>query len=345
METDTSPQPSAIETLSEPNPRRHHYVPAGYLKGFTKENCRTGHLHVFDFSQGVRINRFSGTPLTQGFTRDLYKSELDEEDDPFFLERAMRIVENPFWEVLDRITRKKNLPKARSEWNALLNFIALQAARVHGVLARMDDGCSQVLLQHLRYLTRSSEVFAREEKRRAAEGAPLSFTYEQLCKWVESIESGDIKIGLNVNWRHIYMVQGMDVLLQQFARRPWRLLLLNDTSPDLICSDRPVVLTSKLKQVSGQWEAWLRRGQITFPLTRRMALISNMAFDNERTQSCAPYTAAAINTRIAARAFRFVYSSSEQFHHAGRGKMVLTTTAIDDLLDARQRVQSKVVEI
>ena len=63
---------SPTERPGASEPRKHHYVPAFYLAGFTEEGSQDGRLRAIAKSDG-RI--FGGTPRTLAHQRDLYRVE------------------------------------------------------------------------------------------------------------------------------------------------------------------------------------------------------------------------------------------------------------------------------
>ena len=68
----------------------------------------------------------------------------------------------------------------------------------------------------------------------------------------------------------------MDNVLKLIALRPWRLLVAEEGATDFICSDQPFVVTWPPARPpdGGDFATWFRDAQVTFPLTRRLAMIS-----------------------------------------------------------------------
>jgi hypothetical protein len=69
------------------NPRKHHYVPRFYLSGFTADSPR---LHVLDKETG---KSYASRIDDVGCERDFYIMEVEEEGDPFAVEKFFSTVE------------------------------------------------------------------------------------------------------------------------------------------------------------------------------------------------------------------------------------------------------------
>jgi len=317
------------------DPRKHHFLPVCYLKGFTVENSRDGRLHVFNLQSN---ERFELTPQNAGCQRDLYKLDVPEGDDAFFVERAISgTLEGPFSRIRDSIVSRKALPCTPRDWNALLNFIAFQAVRVPAAIDAVKWISSQFARGMLRETSRDPSKFEQIEKSLSEAGNPLEGTLEDLREAVRKLDSGDMTMTLNRTHLIDLMMKMMNDFLHMIPGRPWRLLIADDKAPDLICSDRPVIIsTPPTNPGGGRFETWLRGAQLTFPLTRRMWLISNLRFDSECVQECATKTVAAANRRIALHADRFLFSPNPVFTYAV-GKKLRESSNFADFLKYRER--------
>ena len=316
------------------NPRKHHFLPVCYLKAFTVENSKDGRLHVFNLQSN---KRYKLTPQNAGCQRDLYKLDVPEGDDAFFIERVIsEKLEGPFAITRDSIVSCRSLPPPTSaEWNTLLNFIAFLAVRTPATIDAMKWFSSQYFKEQLRETSQNSDKFEQIKKSLSEEGIPLG-TLEDFREGVRHLDSGEITIALNRNHLIDAMVKVMDDFLHMIAGRSWRLLIADDKAPDLICSDRPVIIsTPQTNPRVGRFEEWLQGTHLTFPLTRRMWLISNRGLDAEGVQECGTKTVAAANRRIALHADRFLFSPNPAFTYA-EGKKLRDSSDLADFLEYRE---------
>ncbi|MEK6476008.1 DUF4238 domain-containing protein [Catalinimonas sp. 4WD22] len=88
-------------------PRRHHYVPRYYLKGFSNPNSNL----VWTYSKRSKKAPFSTNPINVAVERDFYKLNLYEgENDVSALEKYFaEEVETPVNITLDKISEKKKI--------------------------------------------------------------------------------------------------------------------------------------------------------------------------------------------------------------------------------------------
>ncbi len=318
------------------DPRRHHFLPVCYLKGFTQENTEDGRLHGFNLQSG---EQFASTPKNVGHKRDLYKLNVSEGDDAFFIERVIsEKLEGPFARLLESMASRRALPSTPHEWNILLYFIAFQAVRVPAALDAAKMLSSQFAKEPLREISQNPGKFEQIKKKASGAGDPLEGTIEDLRKAIPRFDSGDLALTLSQNHLLDLMVKKMDDLLHMIARRPWRLLIADDNAPDLICSDHPVMTTSpQSNPPRGRFETWQRGAHLTFPLTRRMWLISNLGFDTEGVCVCPPRTVVSLNHRTALHADRFLYSPNPVFTYAKGKEKPRSSADLAPLLEYRER--------
>jgi len=324
------------------DPRKHHFLSVCYLKGFSLENSKDGRLHVFNLESN---KRFASTPRNVGHKRDLYKLDVGEGDDAFFLERGIsEAVEGPFAKVMGSIVSRGALPCTPHDWDALLRFIAFQVARVPSTLDAAGWLSSQFAKESLRRISQDSSKFAQIKKRASDAGDLFEGTLEDLCEEVRRLDAGDLKMIPSRNLQLHQMLGMMDDFLHMIASRPWRLLIAEDEAPDLICSDRPVITTApETNPPRGRFETWLGRAHLTFPLTRRMWLISNSEFDAEGVHVCSSKTVAAANYRIALHADRFLYSPNPVFTYKAGNKKPQNSENLAHLLEYREKKGASVL--
>src|SRR5215510_12353942 len=104
--------------------RNHHFVPQGYLAGFTNCGTRDGQLFVYDPTSS---KVFPTRPRNIGAERDFNRIEIDGHD-PDSLERALGEFENRAIFIIREIQASGELP-ADEEFNSVINLMALLVVR------------------------------------------------------------------------------------------------------------------------------------------------------------------------------------------------------------------------
>lgn len=116
-------------------PKKHHYVPAGYLAQFTQRGSgRDSELFAFDLKTGEQRQ---STPGNEGYKKYLYKIN---GDDPLAIEHALATLDEDFAnELLPSIVSSQELPSSQERMGSLLTFVGLQAVRTARFIGAMRD--------------------------------------------------------------------------------------------------------------------------------------------------------------------------------------------------------------
>lgn len=111
-------------------PSKHHYVPQGYLRGFTEaENVL--------FVANKEFNTIRQTSAKGvGYIKDFYTVDTIDEKDSAEVEESFGNVETKCIPLLEKLTGVKDLPNA--EWADIAIYIALQYGRTPHMRNRMD---------------------------------------------------------------------------------------------------------------------------------------------------------------------------------------------------------------
>ena len=107
-------------------PRKHHYIPAFYLAGFTTSGSEDDRLHVFDQGQ---IKSWPSKPRNAGHERDFYAVEVGPDVDPATFEsKVLAPIESEFCHVIRKCVEDERLTEGE-DFGVLLNFVAVMATR------------------------------------------------------------------------------------------------------------------------------------------------------------------------------------------------------------------------
>jgi hypothetical protein len=114
-------------------PRKHHYVPKLYLKGFSSDGTKSGTLHVHDLESN---RQWESSPEKAACERDFYALEAAGEG-AGALEKFLGDIENLVAPVILEIIQSGKIPSGK-EYEYLINFLATLAVRSPSNLNRQD---------------------------------------------------------------------------------------------------------------------------------------------------------------------------------------------------------------
>lgn len=118
--------------------RKHHFVPRGYLAGFTDDGTIDGRLSVLDV---ISRSIFQTNPGNVGAERDFNRIDVTGKD-PDDLERALGEFEGRAISVMREIQASGKLPPDK-ELNYVLNLMALIVIRNPRMRKTMAAAMSQ----------------------------------------------------------------------------------------------------------------------------------------------------------------------------------------------------------
>lgn len=211
---------------------RHHYVPQFYLNGFTDTE---GKLHVAD---KIRRKRWVTTPAKTAWAPEFYKIDA-EGVDPMAIEKAFSNLEGEFATVLRETLATRKLPTGES-FNVLMNFVATMHTRVPHVRSAIDKFAGEILGKLGKMAFRGPEG----AKRLREDPENASMTDEEMEQLQAFIASDEYTISVDQTWHVQTMIDSIGAILPALSHRNWSLWTVGDGLPDLVCSDRPVVLWS-----------------------------------------------------------------------------------------------------
>ena len=107
-----------------PLARRHHFLPQGYLAGFTDTDRKDGTLHVIDLKSR---RSFPTSPLNVAVARDFKRIDI-EGHPPDIIESALSPIENSAITAIRRISELEKFPND-ADYNHILNLLSLIIAQ------------------------------------------------------------------------------------------------------------------------------------------------------------------------------------------------------------------------
>lgn len=288
-------------------PRKHHFVPRFYLAGFTPGGSKDSSLYVLDRHSRRQWQSHLDDIACE---KDYYMLELDGHNDPQTVESFFARVEDRGSDAIRHIVDHGELPEGE-DYAKLVEFLAITAVRVPGVLNSVDHAAEQ-MLKHVAWEMTASEqrwrdtITVLEADGKKAKG----ISYEQMRDFVRS---GAYTIDLNQNSRMQLLISGLKTAADALAARRWIVIRAPNKGPEFICSDRP--LSYCWSQPNGN--GWIPPGLgcpdtvVMFPVNKSMALVGQFDPPQRRTVVTAKGVGI-INMWTALFASRFIYSGGPE---------------------------------
>ena len=301
-------------------PRKHHFVPAFYLAGFTEDRSQEGRLSAIAKSDG-RV--FGGTPRTLGHQRDLYR--VDHPDlDPNTIEHAFSQIEGETASALGRILDDSS-PVDPDDIAILLNLVAMLAIRVPAVRKNFASLIEDVAQHFTDAVMQDPSAYEQYVEAQRREGVDMSDfpTFEAIKKgW----EEGAFQPKANQTWLTMQGLELSSDVYDLLAQRSWMVATCDSTETGpLITSDRPVSIHWTRADVP----AWSSPGfalpdtEVTFPLDLRHALIGRWE-DQPSRSHIGGEPVAMLNGLTCLATDQHVYSVSEDFFALDRDRTIIT---------------------
>jgi hypothetical protein len=292
------------------DPRHHHYVPQGYLRGFATGSGRQAQVYCIDL-----LERRSFTPKVRNIAgqRDFNRVELDGVD-PNILEKGFAHFEGDAVAALRRIEQADSFAD-QDDRALVLNLIALLAGRNPRQRSSISDFMGQISEKIMRMTLQYEERW-----RSAMQSAGLDTgetTYEQMKDFVDN-KRYTMKLNQNfvIGLEQETMV---DTILHSLADRNWH--LARSERGYFITSDHPVCLVNTKDRGTGVFSGpgfGLRETAVIFPLNKHQIIMGTFEPIPEYTK--VDYSGAArFNTIIISSARRQVYAVDGAFPWMQKG--------------------------
>jgi len=286
--------------------RRHHYISQGYLAAFTDTGTKEGKFWVMEVESG---NSFTTSPKNVGVARDF--NRVDSEGQPIdALESALASFEDEAIDVIRKVLADRTFPDP-ADFNVILNFVGLIAIRNPRARETFNQAREQTMHMIGDLLVSDRRIFESHVRRAAAAGdiADTNVSFEDLKKFVEE-RRYTIEFHPQGNSRIEF--ETFDKLLPILGQRTWSLFLAPSTGPEFICSDHPVTLVWKGGR-SGPVGFGLRQTEVFVPLGRNVGLYGTFEDPLPPVVNLRAEAIAAMNTRSALNAERYVFSCLKTF--------------------------------
>jgi hypothetical protein len=283
--------------------RRHHYVPAFLLQGFTPSGHRDDFLWVHDQEQA---KTWKSRPDQVGFERDYYRVDLAEVD-PNAIEAALAQTEGRISPIVAEVIASHDLP-TREAFEALIEFVTLLALRTPYMRNLYESNMTYISKEGVKFFLSSPKLFDQfvEEQRREGNELPPEITREKLLAFAADDDAYKVKIPQTESVQMLLKV--WPSLVPVFQARQWSLLFTKPDEACLICSDMPVAITPTSPDLKPPYLGFGLQGtELTVPLGRSTVLVGSYDIPSI-TAEIGLDKVRQINRRTRSFAERFLYS-------------------------------------
>lgn len=294
--------------------RRHHFLPQGYLAGFTDTGRKNGWLHAVDLA----TNRsFRTKPLNVAVEKDFKRIDLDG-CSPDAIESALGPLENQAIQAIRRVVESQNFPDERDH-NWILNLISLLAAQNPTARRKLNIARKIEAKRKLEHLVSSPAIWShyKDSARRAGEELPYEVEYSRALEFVKD-HGYSIEFSSEGTLRAEFANQ--DSILMSLGRRTWSVLLTPPTGPFFITSDHPFSVVLK-PGAQGTPHIDNPDTEFLFPLSRTTAFIGVYDSELKPVVHLASKAIAIMNSRTVHHADRRLFLPDRRFIFFGRGKV------------------------
>lgn len=213
--------------MAKNEPRKHHFINAAMLAGFTLRGGQRDNLHAVDLRR--RIHRSKSSPRKEGFRNDYYKISAPGVD-PNAVEKLFgRDVEPHFAALLRDIRDKGQLPTDQKGYGALISLIAVLATRVPHTRKMMEQGYSQTF-SLLDRMTREHYPMFQKSMRDIGEDESLE-AFEQYRKDCEELDQAGGRWTVDSTTLVMEEMKLAAGIFDVLYERSWTLLVSRDPTP------------------------------------------------------------------------------------------------------------------
>lgn len=249
--------------------RRHHTVPAFYLRRFADAN---GQIERVAKSSGERTIMSVRNATVEV---DFYTVETDEGPSDM-IEWRLSEIESMAAVALQHLDQGE--PPTPDDLTGLCNFIAIQITRGPDFREKIDDFNTQIMRKVMMLEAGLGPGRVAEIVERALGRPP---TEEEVTEAMGWMSRGDYKVSLHPNRAINAMLEGASELVEPFSRMRWKVAGFED--PVLITSDRPVSLWVKDPLPPFYGVGVLTADEISLPIspTKAFVIYPNADTDTE----------------------------------------------------------------
>lgn len=304
--------------------RRHHYVPACYLKHFAVPQDRfVGRLHAYDRMTG---KAWPTTPDKSAHERDFYRVDVEGEH-ANLAEGAYGALETRFAPTLANVVERGTLPKDSDvAMHELFAFVASQAVRTPRIRETQERFHNDTAMLYLHTLADNKDVFLREV-RESEPGMSEADAEEMYQTHLEFLNAKGARIVMDQTTLVRESLEWAGDIEDFLAMRSW-ILGVAPADTMFITTDDPVHLVPSGRDAPKNplWSPGFGDPytNVVVPLSPRLMLMGlPYEFTARARVRLSRPDVASMNMDLAMSAYRFIYSTEPTFLHIGEDATVV----------------------
>ena len=294
--------------------RKHHFIPATYLAGFTDKWERVGRFWA------VPKNNTSayGTNANDACAIRDY-NRLDVGEDPNLIEDWYGdTVESDIGESLNNIRGSGNLPENK-ELTPLLILLAILFSRNPTFRSNTAMAYESMCRAYLSMLESSQDLYESTQKEALEEGyIDHLLPFEE---FLELTEKEKVSVIANKDYLIISEVEGLKDAAEMLSKRRWRLYSIEaDSDFELITSDRPFILSHPDATPKMPLGLETSKSTVMVPINKRSLLIGSFEDGDNGSYIASRELIGNANTKIVQSCDKLFYSSKESISFSDSNK-------------------------
>lgn len=291
---------------------RHHYVPRFYLEKFVDSENKP-YIWVYEKGNPVAVKASSKDIACEKYGYS-FTDETGKRDSET-IENALAELESNVAPVFEKIRNYEDLDKEDREIFSF--FLAFMMGRVPGYRRNIENATAEFVKRFAaiqkadieKKILRFNEVQRGvEEDKEASEGEKEEFTEEEIVDGLGKIVNGEYIIEINPEFSLLTFVVAKE-LVPVFYGMDWSFWLATDDYK-YITSDNPMIYDDPTHERKSIYGVGLlnKNIEVTFPVAKDLVFVGNWKKMNgyKKTNN---KIVKAVNRRIAASAYRFVFAS------------------------------------
>ncbi|WP_082615504.1 DUF4238 domain-containing protein [Acidovorax sp. Root267] len=294
--------------------RRHHFLPQGYLAGFTDSGRKDGMLHVLDLQES---RSFRTSPLNVAVEKDFKRIDI-EGLPPDAIENALAPIEDRAIQAIRRVTESREFP-SDEDHNLILNLLSLVIVQNPKSRRNLNSARTRVADEKLKWLVASQANW--EHHLSLAQQTDEEFkgdvSYERARQFVEG-RHYIIDFGNEGTLREEFRAH--DELLTALGKRTWTVLIAPEDS-SFITSDYPFSLVME-HGFHGHPSFLTQNTELFFPISKKAGFIGILGTPLKPVINVRADVVARMNTRVSRQADRRLFLAEDNFLAYGRGGVV-----------------------
>ena len=288
--------------------RKHHFVPQGYLAGFTDDGTRNGQLTVFDLELQ---KTFRTTPSKVAAKRDFNRIDVDGLL-PDAVERALGEFEGKAISTIRQL-QKHGGSMTNDELSDIVTLMTLLVARNPRRRRGMNVARRHGVRVIADMLTSNRHIYESHLERAKRDGfvsKDAHVPFEKVAKFVRE-ERYKVEISTTENlWQEFGGL--FNDIFDTLASRSWSLVMADADAPEFVTCDHPVAVVFKDNGRRGPIGYDLPGTEVSFPLGPRQAVIGVLENPLRPQFTASAKGVAALNSRTVYHADRQVYATSRR---------------------------------